>query len=317
MGGAILTAETRTRVLALLALFGGVVILGFAAIFVAWSGAPGPVTGLYRMVIGVVVIAPFFLARIRSKPRSLHRRGVLMALGGGALFGADMAIWMTAIELSGPTMPTLMANTAPLWVGIGSILIFKERQSTGFWAGLIVAMAGVALVFGHNLSDGAGLGRGMAMGLVAGLFYASFVLATQEGRKYLDTVTYLWISTVGAAAALFAINLILGSPLTGFDRETYVSFFALGVVVQFLAWFLINFSQGYLRADLVAPVLLGQPVLTALLAIPLLGQMLTPWHVAGGLTVLCGVYIVIWSRNRRLRRERQLAGKSACARAQA
>jgi drug/metabolite transporter (DMT)-like permease len=59
-----------------------------------------------------------------------------------------------------------------------------------------------------------------------------------------------------------------------------------------------------MRADLVAPVLLGQPVLTALLAIPLLGEMLTNWHVAGGLTVLAGVYIVIWSRHRRLRRER-------------
>lgn len=296
--------QARTRALALLSLFGGVVILGFAAIFVTWSAAPGPVTALYRMAIGVVAIAPLFLARLRSQQRPLPRRGVIMALVGGGLFGTDMAIWMTAIGFSGPTMPTLMANTAPLWVGIGSILLFKERQSAGFWVGLVVAMAGVALVFGHNLSGASGLGRGMAMGLVAALFYASFVLATQEGRKYLDTVTYLWISTVGAAAALLIINLALRSPLTGFDGKTYLSFLALGVIVQFLGWFLINYSQGYLRADLVAPVLLGQPVLTALLAIPLLGEMLTNWHVAGGLTVLAGVYIVIWSRHRRLRRER-------------
>jgi len=58
----------------------------------------------------------------------------------------------------------------------------------------------------------------------------------------------------------------------------------------------------------VAPVLLIQPVLTALLAIPLLGEMLTPWHVAGGLVVLVGVYVVIWSRNRRLRKQRERQG---------
>ena len=298
-----MTKSGRTRAMALVSLFGGVVILGFAAIFVTWSDAPGPVTALYRMGIGAVAIAPLFLARRRSSPRPFPRRGVIMALLGGSLFGADMAIWMTAVGFSGPTMPTLMANTAPLWVGVGSMLIFKERQSAGFWVGLAVAMAGVGLVFGHNLGGGAGLGRGMAMGLVAALFYASFVLATQEGRKYLDTVAFLWISTLGAAAALLVINLILRSSLTGFSGRTYLSFIALGVIVQFMGWLLINYSQGYLRADLVAPVLLGQPVLTALLAIPLLGEMLTFWHVAGGLTVLAGVYIVISSRHRRLRRE--------------
>jgi drug/metabolite transporter (DMT)-like permease len=303
--------------LALLALLGGVVILGFAAIFVMWSAAPGPVTALYRMAIGLLAIAPLFIVKRRSAPRPLVRRGVLMALLGGALFGTDMAIWMTAVGLGGPTMPTLMANTAPIWVGIGSMLLFGERQSPGFWAGLLVALAGVVVVFGHQIGGGAGHGGSMAMGLVAALFYASFVLATQEGRRHIDTVSYLWISTLGAAAALLLINLALGNPLTGFDFRTYVAFIALGTVVQFLGWFLINYSQGYLRASLVAPVLLIQPVLTALLAIPLLGEVLTPWHVGGGATVLAGVYVVVWSRNRRLRRRPESLGRSVGAGADA
>ena len=38
--------------------------------------------------------------------------------------------------------------------------------------------------------------------------------------------------------------------------------------------------------------------LLPLLAVPLLGERFTIWHIAGGLAVLAGVYIVIWSRNR-------------------
>lgn len=273
--------RVKPRMLALISLLGGVAILGFAAIFVRWSHAPGPVTALYRMLIGTAVITPFFLSRRGASVRSLPRRGVLMALLGGTLFGTDMAIWMTAVAISGATMPTLMANTAPLWVGVGSLLILKERLTAGFWVGLLLAVGGVVLVFGHNLRGGAGLGLGMAMGLVAALFYAGFVLATQEGRRHLDTVTYLWISTLGATGALLVINLALRSPLTGFDRATYLSFLALGIVVQFLGWLLVNYSQGYLRASLVAPALLGQPALTALLAVPILGEVLTPWHVTG------------------------------------
>lgn len=290
-----------SRAMALVALAGGVGILGFAAIFVKWAAAPGPVTALYRMLIGAAVITPFFIAGRRAASRGLPRRGILLAILGGGLFGCDMAIWMTAVGMSGATMPTLMANTAPLWVGLGALAIFRERQSAGFWGGLLLAMLGVAIVFGRGLGGTDNPGAGTALGLVAALFYASFYIATQEGRKHLDTLSYLWISTVSAAGALLVINLALKQPLWGYDARTYLSFLALGILVQFLGWLVINYAQGYIRASVVAPILLGQPVLTALLAVPLLGETFAPGHIAGGLIVLAGIYIVVWSRNRTLR----------------
>jgi drug/metabolite transporter (DMT)-like permease len=41
---------------------------------------------------------------------------------------------------------------------------------------------------------------------------------------------------------------------------------------------------------------LGQPVVTALLAAPLLGEAFHPWQVLGGIVVLVGVYLVHQSR---------------------
>jgi drug/metabolite transporter (DMT)-like permease len=289
------------RRVAFACLAGGVIILAFAAIFVSWSGAPGSVTALYRMLIGVAAITPLFLAREGRRLGRLSPRGVLLALAGGSLFGIDMAVWMTGVEVGGATIPTLMANTAPLWVGLGSLLILKQRQSSGFWIGLVIALAGAAITFRRDLSLGSGASRGAILGLVAAMFYASFYLFTQEGRRYLNTVSYLWFSTAGAAVALLVVNLALGHPLGGFDRETYLSFLALGLIVQFGGWLIINYAQGYIRADVVSPTLLGQPVLTALLAIPLLGEVPTPWRIVGGVVVLAGIYTIIWSRNRALR----------------
>lgn len=290
------------RGLALVSLAGGVTILGFAALFVKWAHAPGSVTALYRMLLGSALITPFALARNWSRTRSLvprlPRRGVLLALLGGSLFGCDMAIWMTAVGIGGTTMPTLMANTAPLWVGLGSLLILRERLNAGFWGGLAFALVGVTLTVGHDLGAASASGLGMLLGLGASLFYASFQLVTHEGRRYLDTLSYLWISTLGATAMLLVVNLILRRPLAGFDTRTWLSFLALGAIVQFLGWLFINYAQGQMRASTVAPTLLGQPVITAVLAVILLGEVLTPWHIAGGLAVLTGIYVVIWSRNK-------------------
>jgi drug/metabolite transporter (DMT)-like permease len=42
----------------------------------------------------------------------------------------------------------------------------------------------------------------------------------------------------------------------------------------------------------VSPSLIAQPVLTTVLAIPLLGEVPTWWQALGGLIALTGIYIV-------------------------
>jgi drug/metabolite transporter (DMT)-like permease len=54
----------------------------------------------------------------------------------------------------------------------------------------------------------------------------------------------------------------------------------------------INYALGYLPATLVSPTLLAQPVLTALLAGPLLGEQIGSWQAVAGLGVLAGILIV-------------------------
>ena len=86
--------------------------------------------------------------------------------------------------------------------------------------------------------------------------------------------------------------------MLGYELRTYLSLFGLGIVSQGLGWLAINYAQGKLPATLVAPTMLGQPVVTGLLAGPLLGEFLEPLQIAGGVGVLAGVYLVHRSRTR-------------------
>ncbi len=92
--------------------------------------------------------------------------------------------------------------------------------------------------------------------------------------------------------------MALDHSLTGYPVFSYFNFLALGVVVQIFGWLAINYTQGYLPASIVAPTMLAQPVVTALLAVLLLDETLSLWQVLGGATVLAGVYIVHRSRRR-------------------
>jgi drug/metabolite transporter (DMT)-like permease len=69
------------------------------------------------------------------------------------------------------------------------------------------------------------------------------------------------------------------------------------VISQGIGWLAINYAQGHLPATLVAPTLLAQPVMTALLAIPILGEALVGIEILGGAIVLGGIYLVHRSRS--------------------
>jgi drug/metabolite transporter (DMT)-like permease len=274
----------------------GLFAIGFSAIFIRSADAPGTGTAFYRMAIGTALVALPFLHHIRKRQFRLSRSGVRLAVVGGLLFGSDIAFWTTGITLSGATMPTLMANTAPIWVGLGALFFFQERQNRLFWVGLIVALFGAALILGQDLTLTAGAGLGTFLGLLAAFFYGCYYLVAQRGRDHLDTLAYYWIATCSAAVMLGLLNILLGRPFTGYDTPTYLNFLALGVLGQVFGWLAITYVQGHLPASIVAPTLLGQPVVTAVLAVILLGEQFTGWHIAGAVVVLSGVYVVHWSR---------------------
>ncbi|HUF37613.1 MAG TPA: DMT family transporter [Anaerolineales bacterium] len=276
---------------AYLALLAGILCLGFSAIFVRAAEAPGVVSSVYRMAIaGVVFAFPFF--RQNRNGNRLPRRGVALALLSGLFFGGDLFFWSEGIMISGATNPTLMANTAPIWVGLGALVVFREKLSGRFWLGLGIALAGVAVVLGVDSLQQVSLGLGTLYGLIAGMFYGGFFLLAQRGRALLRSISFFWISVLGSTALLLVVGLLQGVSFSGYPLESYLYFLAGGLVSQVAGWFAINYAQGHLPATVISPTLLGQPVITAFAAVVMLGESLGTWQSLGGAAILGGIYLV-------------------------
>lgn len=278
--------------LACLLLILGVVIIGFTAIFVKWAEAPGTVTAFYRMALASAATAPFFLIHLRKSEWRLPRKGMLFAMAGGLCFGTDIAFWMTGIMMGEATTPTLMANTAPVWVGLSAWLLLKEKQNLRFWIGMLLAFAGVTLILSQNFIRSFHMGLGASLGLVSALFYSGFHLFSQKGRQHLNTLSYFWIFTTSGAVILLLINMILSQPLTGYGTQTIWNFIGIALIGHVGGWLCIGYAQGYLPASLIAPSVLGQPVVTAILAHFFFGDTFSGLQIIGGAIVLAGISAV-------------------------
>lgn len=283
------TSASRQESRAYIVLLLGVLGLGFSGIFVRWAGAPGAVAGFYRTGIACLVLFLPFLHNLRGRP-ALPRREVLIAMLAGMFFAADLFFWNTGIMISGATNPTLMGNTAPIWVGLGTIVFFHERPGRLFWIGLLVAMSGAAVILGVDALNDVGLGT--FFGILSGMFYGGYFLVLQRSRQNLDTLTSFWLAALSSTICLAIVARILNQPLTGYSLSTYLNLAGLALVVQVGGQMAANFALGYLPASVVSPTLLLQPVLTGILAVPLLGETLTLVQIIGGAVVLLGVYLV-------------------------
>jgi drug/metabolite transporter (DMT)-like permease len=85
---------------------------------------------------------------------------------------------------------------------------------------------------------------------------------------------------------------VAGHALWGFAPGTWLALLALALISQVAGWLAITYALGHLSASVVSPTLLAQPVLTALFAVPLLGEGLSPRQMLGGLVALAGIYLV-------------------------
>lgn len=274
----------------------GAILISFSPVLIKDTGAPGTVSVFYRLFFGtLVLIGPFTYSRIKST-KKLKLKGVLFAFLAGLSLAIDMSMWATGIMSSNAAMPTLTANLAPLWVGIGGFLFFKERRTSKFWIGIAIALVGIAFLVIQDLYQPNGIFKGLALGLLAGIFYAGFMMLVQVGRRYLDTISFLFFSSLATTVFLGIFMLFQNFQFVGYSTKAWVLFVIMGVVIQAGAWFLINFAQGKLPASLVAPTLLTQPVLAGIIAFLMLGEELTVWQIFGGFIVIIGIYTVHFAK---------------------
>lgn len=281
---------------AYLALTVGVLCISLSAIFVKWAAVPGPASAFYRIFFAALVMLPVAWARRRAR---VERREVGRILLAGLFFALDLAVWNTALMQTSAASATLLANAAPLWVGLGAWLLFRERWGVGFWLGMGLSFLGMGLVLRGDLQRHFQLGTGDLLALLASLFYAAYLLITQRIRERTDTFTLMALSMAAGSVFLYGVCWAMGVPLIGYSARTWLALLALGWISQAAGWLAINEALGHLRASVVSVSLLAQPVLTALLAIPLLGETLTLEQAAGGLLVLMGI----------LQTHRQAAGR--------
>jgi len=267
-----------------------VICIAWSALFVRWAAASGPASAFYRALVATVVLVPVWL--LRGRKNTVRFRPAMLGVLAGIFFAFDLALFNTAVLDTSAANATLLGNNAPIVVGLGSWLIFRKPPRAIFWAGLALALVGSGFIIGHDVFDHANFGSGDAMAVAASVFFAAYMLTVERVRAQMDTLTLTTLAVTASSVTLLLVCLVVRVPLLGYSTHAWLSLIGLGLVSQVGGYLAVTYALGHLPATVTSVGMLGQAPLTALLAIPLLGEPLIASQVIGGALVITGIYVV-------------------------
>ncbi len=267
----------------------GILCISWSAIFVKLADVSGLSAAFYRMFIGLLGVLPIWFFR---KRKVISRKSFGMAFLCGVIFAFDIAVWNVSILMTKAAISTLLANLAPVWVGLGAIVFLKEKPGKVFWIGTLIALLGVAVIVGFDQIYNSRLNIGHFLAVLASLFYACYLLLVRRGRQDIDTVSFTMISMGSSAFVLLILAIIFKAPLSGFTLSSWQALVGVGLISQLGGWLAINYAIAHMPSTIASVSLLSQSVFTALIAVPLLGEHLTSMEVLGAVIVLSGIFLV-------------------------
>lgn len=280
-----------------LALFG----VSWSAVLVRLAAAPASSVAFWRLVLSVLVLLPVFVHRRSWRDyRGLAAGTWAWVAAAGAALALHFVLWFASLDHTSVASSTVLVSTHPLFVGVLSARWLREAPGFGEWTGMLVAVAGAAVIGWGDLAAGPAplLGDLLAVGgAVCGAVY--FVIGRRL-RARLGVWSY--VGPVYAAAGLFTALYVAtrGAPFGGWGGGTWAALAGLAVGPMLLGHTGFNWALEHVRAYVVSLVMLLEPVGATILAVWVLGSKEVPGvHTfVGGALALAGVGLSLRARVR-------------------
>lgn len=276
---------------ALLALLSGGTLIGCSPIFVRLSEV-GPVsTAFWRLALALIPLLLFSArgtATGAEKPRTL--RDALLVSLPGFLLAAELTSWHISLHMTSVANATLLVNIAPIFVSLYCWLFLRQIPSRLFVAALSITIAGVVILKSGSADLGGGNLKGDVAAVFAAMLYAAYILALAKMRaRFSTSAIMIWSSGAGALSIVPFARLSEPAQLP-ITLAGWTVLFALSWLSQAGGQSLITYALAWLPATLSSLTLLLQPVVAAVLAWLVMGEVPNLWQSIGGSIVLVGIW---------------------------
>jgi len=274
-----------------------VVAMAWAAPLIRLTDAPPLAVAAWRLTFASLLLTPAFLrtpwlAEWRAIPVSDR---VTAWLAGVAL-ALHFATWITSLRLTSVAASGVLVALSPVFAWGISAVWLGERPGPRQAAGILLAIAGAAVIALGDARTGAGKALlGDALALAGAVFGGAYFVVGRRLRRSLSLASYVTPVYGLAAAILLLWAGVRGEAFVAYPRSAWLVFALLALGPMLVGHTGLNYALRYLPAYLVNVAALGEPVGATLIAwsLPAIAEPPGIPALAGGALCLAGIALAL------------------------
>ncbi len=271
----------------------GIIGISLSSIFVKYSAAPSAVTAMYRLLWTVLLMTPVVIGKkeVRHELFSAGRKTVLLSILSGFFLAVHFFLWFESLRHTSVASSTTIVCTEVIWVTIGFCLFMKGRLSWKAVLAIAVTIIGSAVIAFADGSAGEAHLYGDILSLLAAIAVGVYTLIGRVVRKNASTSVYTYIVYISCAAVLMVTSLIGGHRFVAdFEISAVIVGFLLAVFSTILGHSIFSWCLKFFSPSFVSASKLCEPVVAAIFAIFLFGEIPTLIQILGSTLILGGVF---------------------------
>lgn len=262
------------------------IIFGSIGLFVRALPLSSGEIALYRAVLAAVSIALYMKRSGKLVSLSIIKPRLKLLLFTGVLMGLNWMLLFEAYRHTTISIATLCYNMAALVVTLLSPVLFKEKNSGLQWLCLLMALLGLGLIVGADLSAGSNPLPGVLLGLFAALLYATVVLLNKR-HAALPALGRTLAQFLGTILVLLPYVLLTsGVNLNRLDLRGVATMLILGVFHTGVTYTWYFAAIGALKDREIALLSFLDPLVAVLLSALLLKEPFSALQALGGAMIL-------------------------------
>jgi drug/metabolite transporter (DMT)-like permease len=243
----------------------------------------------------LITLLLFDRRRLIISPRDVP---YFLVLGFVGVAGVQFTYYYTISKIHvGPAV--LIQYLCPVWISFYAFLFQKEPLSKGKIISLLLAIMGCYLTVGGYRTDLLKLNRiGIASGLISSFFFAFYALYGEKGLKKYDPWTLI-LYGFGFGAAFYWILISPMKIITGgYSLKVWMAFLYIAIFSTLIPFGLYFKGIERIRATRASITATWEPVVAGFTAYFVLGEVLYPLQVLGGIGVIVAVILLQISREK-------------------
>jgi drug/metabolite transporter (DMT)-like permease len=269
----------------------GILGVSTGAIFARMAEAPALVTAAYRLGLASLILIPLAAWKARAELRHLSIQDIKLAILSGFFLALHFASWISSLDYTAIANSVVLVNTIPLWVGLLTPIITKDRLTRATIISIIVSViGGVIIGYGDFATEGQAL-LGDFLAVIGAICAAFYLLIGRKLRPKLSLLSYVAICYGSAALFLWIAVIALQLPVSGYSSQTVGAFWAMALVSQIIGHSSYNWALKWFSTGFIAVALLGEPIGSTIMAYFIFDEGLTWPKFIGGLFILSAIYM--------------------------